>query len=162
MVHRSGLTAKQQERFWAKVDKAGSCWLWTAGKNQHGYGTYKVRSKRAVSVWPAHRLAYVLAKPGDISGRVVLHLCDNPLCCNPAHLKLGDHADNAKDRMRKQRSARGESNGRSKLTIEEVQRIKRLLGSGGKQADIAALVGVHRTCIKAIADGRTWVFVPWD
>lgn len=28
------------ERFWDKVQKTAVCWVWTAGKNNKGYGTF--------------------------------------------------------------------------------------------------------------------------
>lgn len=41
----------------------------------------------------------------------VLHSCDNPPCCNPAHLFLGTNADNTADRHAKGRDARGAAHG---------------------------------------------------
>lgn len=46
-------------------------------------------------------------------GEVVRHTCDNPACCNPAHLIRGTVADNVADRVARGRSATGERNGRS-------------------------------------------------
>lgn len=34
----------------------------------------------------------------DGDGPFVLHTCDNPPCCNPAHLYRGTALDNARDR----------------------------------------------------------------
>lgn len=93
------------ERFWAKVDKTshpGGCWLWTAGKDSRGYGTFRVKSlphpKKA-----AHRIAYSLVRGEIGSGLCVLHKCDNPACVNPDHLWLGTQKDNAIDRESKGR-----------------------------------------------------------
>lgn len=72
-----------QERFWAKVDKTGECWNWTAGKNRNGYGVILIdgRSKRA------HRISYELAHGPIPTGMQVDHLCHNRSCVNPAHLR---------------------------------------------------------------------------
>jgi hypothetical protein len=31
-----------EERFWAKVNKTETCWLWTGAKHEKGYGLLKV------------------------------------------------------------------------------------------------------------------------
>ena len=55
---------------------------------------------------------------------VVRHTCDNKLCINPDHLVLGTHNDNVQDRVNRNRSAKGENNGRAKLTVEQVKEIR--------------------------------------
>jgi DNA-binding MarR family transcriptional regulator len=50
---------------------------------------------------------------------------------NPKHLFLGTNEDNMKDKVRKGRQARGEKNGRSKLTVKEVRTIRKLNKDGG-------------------------------
>jgi hypothetical protein len=98
------------ERFWAKVDKAGSdeCWEWTATRNEHGYGGIRLGG-RGGRLWKAHRVAFMLTTerfdlPADVH---VCHHCDNPPCCNPAHLYAGDYGTNTRDRLERGRQARG-------------------------------------------------------
>jgi len=48
-----------------------------------------------------------------IVGKVVMHMCDNPSCCNPEHLALGTTWDNAQDRTVKGRGYNGHSKRRN-------------------------------------------------
>lgn len=91
------------ERFWAKVDRRGpdDCWEWTAGCNRKGYGKFSLDGATRQS----HRISWELANGQIPEGLCVLHRCDNPPCCNPAHLFLGTHADNHADRSLKGRHA---------------------------------------------------------
>lgn len=71
-----------QERFWEKVDKSGSCWLWTAGK-AYGYGSFRVDGRSR----GAHVLAYEwLVGPVPV-GLQIDHLCRNRACVNPEHME---------------------------------------------------------------------------
>lgn len=90
------------QRLFAKIDKgtADECWLWQRGKIRKGYGQVRIKDKRYV----VSRLIYQLEHPTiDITGLVVMHTCDNPPCCNPAHLVLGTYADNLMDSINKGR-----------------------------------------------------------
>ena len=88
--------------FWAKIAlrEPGRCWMWTGAKRRRGYGAIK-RDRRVIS---AHRLAWASVH-GDIpAGMHILHTCDKPGCCNPAHLRVGTPAENMQDMHRKGRS----------------------------------------------------------
>ena len=63
------------ERFWAKVDKGGECWVWTASVNNHGYGQFTHKGRPV----KAHRFSWFLAH-GEWPTQQVLHHCDNPPC----------------------------------------------------------------------------------
>lgn len=102
---RMKFTDKQIRRFWSKVKRAvAGCWFWQAGIQSAGYGCITLNGKQLC----AHRVAYMLATGKDIpAGLWVLHSCDNPACCNPAHLRLGTHADNMRDMARRGRGRGG-------------------------------------------------------
>lgn len=78
---------KAAARFWAKVDKTGSCWNWTAA-NTSGYGTfYMGRIDGRVELIGAHRWSYLINVGPIPDGLVLDHLCRNRACVNPAHLE---------------------------------------------------------------------------
>ena len=85
-------TADFAGRFWAKVDRSGECWLWQGSKDRQGYGRIKSPGMR-VNL-KAHRVAYAMSAGIDPGAELVLHSCDNPSCCNPAHLSVGTHGEN--------------------------------------------------------------------
>jgi|SRR5215831_3108519 len=84
------------------VDRTGgpnACWPWLAGKSPRGYGKARVANRD----WRAHRLAYEVWVETIPVGLLVLHSCDNPSCCNPAHLRAGTHLDNQREKWSKGR-----------------------------------------------------------
>lgn len=95
------------ERFWEKVDKSAgpdACWPWT-GATQLRYKSKTVRQGR-IGYTPgrlllAHRAALMLATGEDRPNHEACHSCDNPICCNPAHLFWGTHRENLHDYIRK-------------------------------------------------------------
>lgn len=96
------------ERLARRLDKSGgpdACWPWMGSRNTGGSGKNhgSIQAGRMVK---AHRIAWILAGGPVPDGMCVLHRCDNPPCCNPAHLFLGTVADNNRDRDAKGRSNR--------------------------------------------------------
>lgn len=101
---RSKRTAPLEERFWAKVDKSGECWLWLGSRNEEGYGRIGIGGSGNTAA--AHRLSWEMANGQKIpSDLVACHKCDNPPCVNPAHIFIGTKKDNAQDAARKGRTA---------------------------------------------------------
>lgn len=90
-----------EARFWVKVDKTGDCWLWTATKNQGGYGLFRVDGKTRL----AHRVAYEFANGAIPAGLYLDHTCHVPVCVNPAHLRLATNAQNLQNRLSAQRNS---------------------------------------------------------
>lgn len=78
-----------EQRFWPKVDKTSTCWLWTGAltlaSNKHvgGYGRFRVGAQMR----RAHRYAYELLVGPIPAGLDLDHLCNNRRCVNPAHLE---------------------------------------------------------------------------
>jgi hypothetical protein len=93
------------DRLWARVTIAGpdECWPWQErSRLREGYGKMYVAGR----VLPAHRIVWTLVNGPVPVGLFVLHRCDNPPCCNPAHLFLGTKADNTHDMIAKGRHRR--------------------------------------------------------
>lgn len=85
-----------------------------------------------------------------------MHLCDNRLCVNPDHLRIGTHATNCADKVSKGRQAKGEDAGNSKLTNQNVRFIKQFIADGLSNAFLAKQYGVSAMCISRIRAGKTW------
>ena len=144
------LTALLQARFWAKVDVRGpdECWPWKASTTRGGYGKMKI----GASVIGAHRIAMVLDGRAPKS-RHALHRCDNPPCCNPAHLFAGMDKQNVADKVRKGRVARGEGVASAKLTAEAVRAIR---NDRRIYREIAADYGVSATVVGEVKRRISW------
>lgn len=96
------------------------CRIWPFGKDKDGYGYYTIKGK----MFRSHRLLYLLSFPGHITDEVILHICDVRACCNLHHLRSGTISENTKDMVRKDRHVKGSAVGTSKLTVEQVLKIR--------------------------------------
>ena len=133
------------DRFWAKLklNESNGCLEWRGSISTNGYGYITFHGKQQLT----HRVAWLLTH-GDVpKGGHILHKCDNPCCCNPAHLFLGTHADNMRDK-----AIKGRVN-TTKLNVEQVLKIRKLDLS---IKEIAAMYGVDRSTISLIRRRKTW------
>lgn len=153
-THNLRPTKTLEERFFAKVDKSGDCWLWIGSLNPTGYG----HASRGGRVLGAHRLSYEIAHGPIPQGMSVLHRCDVRNCVNPAHLFLGTQAENVADMMRKGRKVppRGERQHMARLTAEKVLAIR---AAKGTYEEIARMFGVAKPTVGNVIRRETWKHV---
>ena len=155
-----GRSADWEDRFWDKVDVRGpdECWEWTASTSggDYCYGQLRVNGRLP----KAHRLAWEIEYGPIPDGLYVLHKCDNPPCCNPAHLFLGTHADNMRDRNEKGRTARGIQNPTGKLTRDSVRQVRTLYATGKfSQMQLGKRFGVSFQTIGSIVRREKWAWL---
>jgi hypothetical protein len=156
----------QSARFWSKMDRSdnGACWAWLAGKDSGGYGKFQItgRGPRFLGDHPiqkhvrAHRLAYELTH-GLVNQELVMrHRCDNPPCCNPAHLEPGTQKQNRQDAVQRGREPRGVQKTIAKIDESTVAEIRRLRESGLGPIKIAQELGLTSGIVCGVYYGRTW------
>jgi len=84
-----------EERFWAKVTKTETHWLWLGGSKPLGYGVFWLDGR----LQSAHRVSYELAN-GPIDRVLVIdHICGEPACVNPEHLRAVTNKQNMEHRI---------------------------------------------------------------
>lgn len=139
-------------RFWAKVRKTGTCWIWTAGcQKRMPYGQFTFRVDGQQEHISAHRFAWLLtygAFPVDLN---ICHHCDNPPCVRPSHLFLGSQDANLKDAAGKDRFTVPR---RKKLTLAERLDIFHAPLDRKTGGELARQYGVSKVAIHFIRRGR--------
>lgn len=148
--------ASYEGRFWAKVNVTNpkDCWQWMGFSTPAGYGMVGQRG--------SHRLAYEFSIGPIPEGMCICHHCDNPGCCNPAHLFLGTYKDNSQDMVHKGRanSPFGIRVGSSKLIEREVLEIRGQYAKGGvSQRALAQQYGVSQRAINKILLRQSWTWL---
>lgn len=157
-------------RFWDRVSKTESCWLFRGPTVGIGHAVFKAFGETL-----AHRVAWVIhfgpiSRGNGFHGTVVMHKCDVPNCVNPSHLMLGTQADNVADTVRKGRNSKGESASRAALAWTSVRRGENWHGAkltnkqadeitfrrkqGEKTTDLAREFGVSQSLVSRITRGE--------
>jgi hypothetical protein len=147
--------------FWDNVDMTGgpdACWPWRKS-TRYGYGQAWIdldgRGKRN---HVASRAAWILTHGQPPDGLCVLHRCDNPPCCNPAHMFLGTRPENSADMVAKGRQCKhsGPGNPASKLSAGQVREIRSRAARGEPLLRLSREFDVHASGISRLVRGLTY------
>jgi len=92
-------------------------------------------------------------------GMWVRHRCDNPPCVNPAHLLLGQPAENSQDMVFRHRSTSGSRNPHATLTEDAVRQIRLLAADGISHRFIAQRFAIRPPTVSKIARRHRWTMV---
>lgn len=152
------LLEKQTKKFLRGIEKLESgCWrCTTASIDLRGYGHLTIFHDGKYRHAKAHRFSYEHFKGPIPDGKLVMHSCDNPQCCNPDHLSVGTQSDNMQDMVKKGRGLVGEKNANTKFTEADVISIYADVDAGMTRQAIADKHGVSSVTISHIATGRNW------
>lgn len=136
--------------FWSRVDineNNQECWNWTEGTTIGGYGNFIYHGDNI----KAHRMTYILAKGPIPDGLQVQHLCNNPMCCNPNHLELGDELKNSQYKYQCDRQ-------NMTLTKDRVREILKVHIDHPEltQSQIAEMFRISQGMISMIINGMCW------
>lgn len=145
------------EHFWTRLDKngpvhphdptLGRCWLFVGARHSAAfpYGEIGVNGRPRGT----HRVAWELTNGPIPEGMCVCHSCDNPPCCNPAHLFLDTDAGNALDKVKKGRAP-------TKVSAADVLAIRARSAAGEQQKRLAAEYGLSRNMVWLIVNRKAW------
>lgn len=86
--------AKVRRRFWSKVDKTETCWIWDGSHNGLGHGQFWLDGRKQ----KAYRVAYEWLVGPIPAGLEIDHMCWNSRCVNPNHLRTVTHQQNGQNR----------------------------------------------------------------
>lgn len=160
MSHYETISPAIEARFhagYAKGSRMDDCWEWSRAKTRSGYGVLNDHG----TLLYTHRIAWRLHSGAAPDPLHVLHRCDNPCCCNPAHLFLGTPKDNCDDKMAKGREGKrgtllGAAHHQAKLTESLVLEIRQ---SSEPARVVARRLGVTPENIRAVRNRVTWKHV---
>ena len=148
-----------EERIWPRTNRTGECWEWQGARTKAGYGMIKLGPRLSPNLY-VHRLVFEAFNGSIPEGAYICHRCDNPRCCRPEHLFLGDARINNRDAASKGRTKGphlpGAANPSAKLTADNVAEIRDLLRDGLRGVDLAKRFGVTKTTISSIKNRHTW------
>lgn len=158
MLYGGVVVEFMESDFWSKVKRgaADECWEFQGPRHDRDrYGMFSVKNR----IRRAHRVAYELGRGPIPESLCVLHECDNPPCCNPAHLFLGTKKRNMEDAKSKKRHAYGSRHGRAVLNEDQVHTMRKQYAVGVYMESLARELNLHSITVMRAITGQTWKHV---
>lgn len=145
-----------EERFWGKVDILGpdECWPWKASKAR-GYGEFFVSPERGKVMAQTFVVELITGVPCP-PGQEGCHKCDNPPCCNPAHVYYGTRKQNVADMLVRNRGPRGEQRHNSKFTEKQIISIRNRFADGEALRPLAKEFNTDTGYLSRIVNRKVW------
>jgi hypothetical protein len=148
-------TEDDKKKFWLKVDKTETCWLWIGCITANGYGQVRRKGKRYYS----HQYSWFLVGNMIPEGHLIRHKCRNRHCCNPEHLETGTPQQNSDDMKRDGTSStnktirKGQEHSMAKLINQDILDIR---ASDLGTMKLAEKYGVGYSHIWKIRTMKSW------
>lgn len=131
-----------------------NCLIWPFSRDGNGYGRiFDSKTKQNASVHAI--VCKIKYGPKPVNKTEVAHTCGNGKlgCVNPIHLKWATHKENMDDKVIHNTTNRGERQGKSKLTENDVIEI---LKSTITYKQLSKKYNVHEGTISLIKRGLSW------
>jgi hypothetical protein len=146
-----------------KITETG-CWEYQGWRNNKGYGMAGREGGRGAGLVLVHRVSYEHHNGQIPEGICIMHICDNPACFNPEHLKAGTHKENMADMWAKGRGRAlgGEASPNARLTTKQVEEIrarykpaeKRGRGHRSNSVELALEYGISRDYVCSLVKNK--------
>lgn len=125
------------------------CWEFNGRRNKAGYGRLGYNYK----TWSTHDLAWTLTNGAIPEGQAIKHSCENPPCCNPAHMSL-------REMIGKRKAKPYLILGLPDLTEDDIRELRRLYEEDRwTHSRLAAKYKLNTSSVGLIVRRVTWTHV---
>lgn len=125
----------------ASLDASG-CLVWSGAVVVPVAGERRPVMKMRGRIVKAYRVAAACVAGRVAAGMVVSHLCDNPMCVRPSHLKVSTQGWNIADRGSKGRTGHGRGHFSGKMSSADVERLHGMIDAGMSHRQIGKAMGI--------------------